>query len=60
MDSLSYWSDTSETAKSYSELPLPESVDCAIVGGGMTGISAAYHLASEGLKVALLERENLG
>jgi glycine/D-amino acid oxidase-like deaminating enzyme len=60
MDSLSYWSDTSETGKNYSELPLPESVDCAIVGGGMTGISAAYHLANEGLKVALLERENLG
>jgi glycine/D-amino acid oxidase-like deaminating enzyme len=60
MDSLSYWSDTSETGKNYSELPLPESVDCAIVGGGITGISAAYHLASEGLNVALLERENLG
>ncbi len=60
MDSLSYWSDTSETGKNYSELPLPESVDCAIVGGGMTGISAAYYLANEGLKVALLERENLG
>jgi glycine/D-amino acid oxidase-like deaminating enzyme len=60
MDSLSYWTDTSENGTSYSDRPLPESVDCAIVGGGMTGISAAYHMASEGLKVALLEREVLG
>lgn len=60
MDSLSYWADTSEKAPSYSDRPLPESVDCAIVGGGMTGISAAYHMAEGGLKVALLEREHLG
>jgi glycine/D-amino acid oxidase-like deaminating enzyme len=60
MDSLSYWTDTSEKATSYSDRPLPESVDCAIIGGGMTGISAAYHMANEGLTVALLEREHLG
>ena len=57
MDSLSYWTDTSEKGKTYNDRPLPESVDCAIIGGGMTGISAAYHMATEGLKVALLERE---
>jgi glycine/D-amino acid oxidase-like deaminating enzyme len=60
MDSLSYWADTTEKGKSYSDHPLPESVDCAIIGGGMTGISAAYHMASDGLNVALLEREHLG
>ena len=60
MDSLSYWADTSEKGTGYSDRPLPESVDCAVVGGGMTGISAAYHMATEGLKVALLEREHLG
>lgn len=60
MDSLSYWSDTSGKGTTYNDRPLPDSVDCAIIGGGMTGISAAYHLASEGLKVALLEREHLG
>jgi glycine/D-amino acid oxidase-like deaminating enzyme len=60
MDSLSYWADTSEKGSGYTDNPLPDSVDCAIIGGGMTGISAAYHMASEGLKVALLEREHLG
>ncbi len=60
MDSLSYWADTSERNLNFIDHPLPESVDCAIIGGGMTGISAAYHMAGEGLKVALLEREHLG
>jgi glycine/D-amino acid oxidase-like deaminating enzyme len=60
MDDLSYWADTVEAEKSYRDSPVPESVDCAVIGGGLTGISAAYHLAQEGLKVALLERERLG
>jgi glycine/D-amino acid oxidase-like deaminating enzyme/nitrite reductase/ring-hydroxylating ferredoxin subunit len=34
-------------------------VDVAIVGGGITGITAAYLLVKEGLKVALLEASHL-
>ncbi|TPG68046.1 FAD-dependent oxidoreductase [Brevibacillus laterosporus] len=34
-------------------------VDVVIVGGGITGITAAYLLVKEGLKVALLEANNL-
>jgi glycine/D-amino acid oxidase-like deaminating enzyme len=60
MDALSYWADTSKSENSYRGSPLPESVDCTVVGGGLTGISAAYHMAREGLTVALLEREHLG
>lgn len=49
------------------ENPLPSfpaldrnmTVDAAIVGGGMTGISTAYLLKRAGLKVALLERHRL-
>lgn len=35
-------------------------VDVAIVGGGFTGLSAAFHLAQRGYKVALLEAHLAG
>jgi gamma-glutamylputrescine oxidase len=40
--------------------PPPASCDVAVVGGGFTGLSAAYHLARRGAQVALLEAETLG
>jgi gamma-glutamylputrescine oxidase len=35
-------------------------VDVAIIGGGITGVSAALHLAERGYNVALLEGEEIG
>lgn len=35
-------------------------VDVAIVGGGITGVSAALHLAERGYRVAVLEAEHIG
>ena len=35
-------------------------VDAAIIGGGITGVSAALHLAERGYHVALLESEEIG
>jgi gamma-glutamylputrescine oxidase len=34
--------------------------DVAIIGGGITGVSAALHLAERGYKVALLEAQDVG
>ncbi len=34
--------------------------DVAIIGGGITGVSAALHLAERGYKVALLEAQDIG
>jgi gamma-glutamylputrescine oxidase len=34
--------------------------DACVIGGGISGISAALHLAERGLKVALLEARHLG
>ena len=36
--------------------PLPDSVDVAIIGGGIVGCSAAYFLAREGVRVAVFEK----
>ncbi|MGH2885111.1 MAG: NAD(P)/FAD-dependent oxidoreductase, partial [Solirubrobacteraceae bacterium] len=40
--------------------PLPESASVVIVGGGVIGTSAAFHLAEAGVDVALIERAQLG
>ena len=35
-------------------------VDVLIIGGGITGLSTAYHLINSGLKVCLVERDIIG
>ncbi len=40
--------------------PLPSEASAVIVGGGIAGLSTAYHLAKQGWKdVVLLERKQL-
>lgn len=39
---------------------LPASVDVAIIGGGIVGVSAAWFLARRGIKVALFEKGLIG
>jgi sarcosine oxidase subunit beta len=40
-------------------VPLPPAADVVIVGGGVVGVSAAFHLAEAGAEVVLLERDQL-
>ncbi len=40
--------------------PLPRNPEVAIIGGGLTGVSAAYNLARRGLEVVLLEADSIG
>lgn len=40
--------------------PLPTSATVVVVGGGVVGTSAAFHLAEAGIDVALIERAELG
>lgn len=39
---------------------LPALVDVVVIGGGVIGVSAAYHLAKKGLSVALVEKGHVG
>lgn len=53
-----YWRITSQLG-TFPSLEADLAVDVAIVGGGISGISAAYLLAKEGVKVALIEADRL-
>ncbi|MFC3165578.1 NAD(P)/FAD-dependent oxidoreductase [Ciceribacter thiooxidans] len=39
---------------------LPEAADAVVIGAGIVGVFAAYHLAKRGLKVAILEKGRVG
>ncbi|MDF2593515.1 MAG: dependent oxidoreductase [Clostridia bacterium] len=54
----SYWMASTPTTD-YPKLTEDIKVDVAIVGGGMSGISCAYMLAKEGVKVAILEADRI-
>jgi gamma-glutamylputrescine oxidase len=52
-----YWLDDPYSPRA--ALSGDATADIAVVGGGLTGISAAYHLAARGCKVAVVERGDL-
>ena len=60
MEQSGYWGATAPARPSYRNCELPDTVDCVVIGGGLTGLSAAYHLARAGVGVLVLEQEHLG
>ncbi|MBN1452520.1 MAG: FAD-binding oxidoreductase [Anaerolineales bacterium] len=54
-----WWADV-PSPRSYQNKPLPEKTDVVVIGGGLTGTSAALRLAKGGAKVTLLEAETIG
>jgi glycine/D-amino acid oxidase-like deaminating enzyme len=60
VNETSYWIDTAPELPDRSGRPLPERVDAAIVGGGITGLHAAIRLARKGAAVAVLEQGRFG
>jgi glycine/D-amino acid oxidase-like deaminating enzyme len=55
-----YWLDTAPQGPSRSRTEIGGRVDVAIVGAGLTGLSAALHLARKGANVQVFERETVG
>ncbi|GGM23431.1 (2Fe-2S)-binding protein [Paraliobacillus quinghaiensis] len=57
-NTASYWKNTSPLP-AFPQLTQDINVDIAIVGAGITGITTAYLLRKQGLKVALIEADTI-
>ncbi len=56
----SYYAATANLTLNYPVLAEEKNCDVCVVGGGITGTSAALHLRQKGYSVALLEAERIG
>ncbi len=60
MKETPYWLDTAPDFPDRSGQSLPDDVDVAVVGGGITGLNAAIRLARKGAATAVLEQGRFG
>ena len=60
MKQIPYWLDTAPPLPDRSGRELPESADVVVIGGGLTGLSTAYHAARKGARVVLVEKDKVG
>lgn len=56
----SYWVDTTKNVKKYDRISKDIETEVCIIGGGITGVSIAYKLQKQNLKVTLLEKGVIG
>ncbi|WP_337266135.1 NAD(P)/FAD-dependent oxidoreductase [Oryzifoliimicrobium ureilyticus] len=57
---LSWYQESSGERPAFPALEGSLDCDVAIIGGGYTGLQAAYHLAEAGTRVALIEAQRVG
>lgn len=56
----SYWINSEKNKEKYNKLEKNIETDICIIGGGITGISTAYYLTKENLKVTVLDMGKIG
>lgn len=56
----SYWESTKNKQKVYPELQGIYETDVTVIGAGFSGLSTAYFLAKQGIKVILVEQNSVG
>jgi glycine/D-amino acid oxidase-like deaminating enzyme/nitrite reductase/ring-hydroxylating ferredoxin subunit len=59
LDTVSYWEDSASLSR-YPKLERDVTVDVAVIGAGITGLTAAYLLKKSGLTVAIIDRRRAG
>ncbi|MFF2653566.1 NAD(P)/FAD-dependent oxidoreductase [Streptomyces sp. NPDC058045] len=60
MKQIPYWLDTAPAFPDRSGKDLPDEADLVVIGGGLTGLSTAYHTARKGARVVLVEKDKVG
>ncbi|MDF9797088.1 glycine/D-amino acid oxidase-like deaminating enzyme/nitrite reductase/ring-hydroxylating ferredoxin subunit [Catalinimonas alkaloidigena] len=60
MKSTSLWKDTAQEQATYPSLEENISAEIVVVGGGITGLTAAYELVKAGKKVVVVEAFSVG
>lgn len=60
MKEKNYWLETATIPHADPSRALPDSVDVAVIGSGVTGLSAARTLAKRGMHTAVLEAQTFG
>lgn len=60
MKQIPYWMDTAPALPDRSGKDLPDEADVVVIGGGLTGLSTAYHAARKGARVVLVEKDQVG
>ncbi|WP_240375910.1 NAD(P)/FAD-dependent oxidoreductase [Bacillus piscicola] len=60
MDLLSMWEGTANKSSQRPQLEGEKRCDTVIIGGGFTGLSAAYHLQEKGCSTIVLEQGKVG
>ena len=56
----SYWINSEKNKEKYNKVEKNIETDICIIGGGLTGISTAYYLTKENLKVTVLDMGKIG
>jgi len=60
MKTIPFWQDDYPRPDTLPVSALPQRVDVAVIGGGCTGLAAAYALAKSGVETAVLEKDRIG